>query len=165
VSGVLVQQDMLTHLGRQVESARRLLGIVLGQTAAIRERDVEGVLVKLAELQGELVHRGQLEQEREQLIKEAALRLGMAPADVDLDAMLTLDPQTDAQRARALSAELKGLVSETARVHDQNRLLVRQELSFLDHLMRVLSGAPQSGYSASGLSSSPQLTNAVNAHA
>ena len=51
-------------------------------------------------------------------------------------------------RRATLSAELKGLVTETSRVHDQNRLLVRQELSFLDHLMRVLSGTPQSGYSA-----------------
>ena len=65
--------------------------------------------------------------------------------------MLALEPQIDGQQARDLSAELKGLVTETSRVHDQNRLLVRQELSFLDHLMRVLSGTPQSGYSPAGL--------------
>jgi hypothetical protein len=156
---------VLAHLDRQVESARRLLGIVLGQTAAIRQRDVEGVLVKLAELQGELVHRAQLEEERDQMIQGAASRLGVAAADVDLETMLTLEPHADAQQARNLSAELKGLVSETARVHEQNRLLVRQELSFLDHLMRVLSGTPQSGYSANGVSRSPQIANAVNAHA
>ena len=82
-----------------------------------------------------------------------------------LDAMLTLEPQLDGQHARNLSAELKGLVTETSRVHDQNRLLVRQELSFLDHLMRVLSGTPQSGYSKTGSSATPQIANAVNAHA
>jgi hypothetical protein len=156
---------LILHLDRQVESARRLLGIVLAQSASIRERDVEGVLVKLAELQGEMVHRTQLESERDLMIQGAAERLGVAPGEVDLEAMLTLDPYADVTRARALSAELKGLVSETARVHEQNRLLTRQELSFLDHLMRVLSGTPQSGYSATGMSQSPQLSNAVNAHA
>ena len=156
---------ILSHLDKQVESARRLLGIVIDQSAAIRQQDVEGVLVKLAELQGEMVTRAQLEQERDQLIQVAATRLGVAPDDVDLEAMLTLDPHIDGQLARNLSAELKGLVTETSRVHDQNRLLVRQELSFLDHLVRVLSGTPQSGYSKTGSSSTPQIANAVNAHA
>jgi hypothetical protein len=156
---------ILAHLDRQVESARRLLGIVIEQSAAIRDQDVETVLVKLAELQGEMVTRTQLEQERDHLIQSAASRLGVAPDTVDLDAMLTLEPQLDGRHARALSAELKGLVTETSRVHDQNRLLVRQELSFLDHLMRVLSGTPQSGYSKTGISETPQIANAVNAHA
>ena len=156
---------VVEHLDRQVESARRMLGIVLSQSAAIRDRDVEGVLVKLAELQGEMVHRAHLEQERDVLIRSASATLGMAPADVDLEAMLTLEPLGDSQHARSLSAELKGLVSETSRVHDQNRLLVRQELSFLDHLMRLLSGTPQSGYSATGLTDTPQLANAINARA
>jgi hypothetical protein len=156
---------ILTHLDKQVESARRLLGIVIEQSAAIRTQDVEGVLVKLAELQGEMVTRAQLEQERDQLIRSAAVQLGVPADEVDLDAMLTLEPGLDGGRARHLSAELKGLVTETARIHDQNRLLVRQELSFLDHLMRVLSGTPQSGYSKSGISATPQIANAVNAHA
>jgi hypothetical protein len=156
---------VLAHLDKQVESARRLLGIVLDQSAAIRRQDVEGVLVKLAELQGEMVTRAHLEQERDDLIRGAATALGVAPDEVDLEAMLTLEPQLDGDRARSLSAELKGLVVETSRVHDQNRLLVRQELSFLDHLMRVLSGTPQSGYSPTGGAAVPQIANAVNAHA
>jgi hypothetical protein len=156
---------IIGHLGKQVESARRLLGIVIDQSAAIRKQDVEGVLVKMAELQGEMVTRTQLEQERDHLINAAATMLGVGPDEVDLEAMLTLEPQLDGQLARNLSAELKGLVTETARVHEQNRLLVRQELSLLDHLMRVLSGTPQSGYSASGSSAVPQIANAVNAHA
>jgi hypothetical protein len=157
--------ELLAHLDKQVESARRLLGIVIDQSTAIRQQDVEGVLVKLAELQGEMVTRAHLEQERDELIRSAAAALGVSPDEVDLDAMLTLEPQIDGRQARALSAELKGLVAETSRVHDQNRLLVRQELSFLDHLMRVLSGTPQSGYSATGTSAVPQIANAVNAHA
>jgi hypothetical protein len=156
---------IITHLDKQIESARRLLGIVIEQSAAIRKQDVESVLVKMAELQGEMVTRTQLEQERDGLIQSAAARRGVSPDAVDLDAMLTLEPQLDGQRARNLSAELKGLVTETSRVHDQNRMLVRQELSFLDHLMRVLSGTPQSGYSATGISETPQIANAVNAHA
>jgi len=156
---------LVAHLDRQIESARRLLAIVIEQSAAIRTQDVEGVLVKLAELQGEMVTRTQLEHERDQLIQAAAARLGIPADEVDLETMLALDPQVDGRHARHLSAELRGLVTETSRVHDQNRLLVRQELSFLDHLMRVLSGTPQSGYSKSGSTARPQIANAVNAHA
>ena len=32
-------------------------------------------------------------------------------------------------------------------MHAQNRILIRQELAFLDHLMRLMSGVPQAGYS------------------
>ena len=44
----------------------------------------------------------------------------------------------------------------TCTVDGQNRVLIRQELSFLDHLMRVLSGTPEGAYSAGG-SSSPRV--------
>ena len=47
-------------------------------------------------------------------------------------------PQPTRERARELSAELRGLLAEIERVHDQNRILIRQELSFLDHLMRLM---------------------------
>ena len=63
---------IVAHLDKQVESARRLLGIVIEQSAAIRDQDVETVLVKMAELQGEMVTRAQLEQERDHLIQSAA---------------------------------------------------------------------------------------------
>ena len=138
---------------------------MIEQSAAIRDQDVETVLVKMAELQGEMVTRTQLEQERDGLIQSAATRLGVSRRRVDLDAMLTLEPQLDGQHARNLSAELKGLVTETSRVHDQNRMLVRQELSFLDHLMRVLSGTPQSGYSATGSARRPRSPTPSTRHA
>jgi hypothetical protein len=52
-----------------------------------------------------------------------------------------------------------------ARVHAQNRILIRQELSFLDHLMRVLSGMPQAGYSPIGNTAAPQPANLVDTRA
>ena len=81
---------IIIHLDKQIESARRLLGIVIEQSAAIRKQDVESVLVKMAELQGEMVTRTQLEQERDGLIQSAAVQLGVSADEVDLDAMLTL---------------------------------------------------------------------------
>jgi hypothetical protein len=64
-----------------------------------------------------------------------------------------------------MSAELRGLIVEVGRIHDQNRLLIRQELAFLDHLMRVLSGTPQGGYSSNGWLSLPQTATVVDAKA
>jgi FlgN protein len=158
-----VTADLVAHLAKQVRSAQRLLEIVIAQSSAIRARDVDGVLARLAELQGEMAQRLVLEHERERLIATAAGRLGLQPEDVDIEAVLGLEPAADGVGARRLSAELKGLVNETARIHGQNQLLIRQELSFLDHLMRLLSGAWQAGYSPTGATAAPQTSNAVNA--
>ena len=157
--------EVVAHLERQVESSRRLLGIVLAQADAIRTQDVEGVLARLADVQAEMAVRQRLETERDSILHTAAARLGVDPAHVDLDDVLAGCPAIEAERARSLSAELRGLLLETQRTHDQNRVLIRQELSFLGHLMSVLSGAPRAGYSPAGWSAAPQPSRAVDARA
>ncbi len=156
---------LLDHLQRQLESSRRLLGIVLSQSAAIRRRDVETVLASLGDVQAEMNYRGRLEIEREALLRSAAATRGVAPETLDLEAILVGVPEVEANEARVRSAELIGLVTETGRIHEQNRMLLRQELTFLDHLMRVLSGTPQAGYSPSGWVKAPTGMNAVDARA
>jgi phage host-nuclease inhibitor protein Gam len=151
------------HMQRQLESSRRLLEIVLLQSAAIRRQDVETVLASLADVQAEMGFRARLEVEREQLLNSAAAAHGVAPETVELETLLQGVPAAEAQQARAMSAELQGLLKEIGRVHEQNRILLRQELTFLDHLMRVLSNTPQAGYSPNGWSSVPQSHNVVNA--
>lgn len=156
---------LLDHLQRQVESSRRLLEIVLSQSAAIRRRDVETILASLGDVQAEMAYRSRIETERESLIKSSATERNLAPEAVDLEVMLIGKPEAEAAQARAHSAELIGLVTEIGRVHEQNRLLLRQELAFLDHLMRVLSRTPQGGYSPTGWSTPPQRLNIVDARA
>jgi len=156
---------LLDHLQRQLESSRRLLGIVLAQSAAIRRRDVESVLASLTDVQAEMGFRQRLEDERAVLLRSAAAERGVAPDTIDLEAMLVGAPAGEAAEARARSAELIGLVNETGRVHEQNRLLLKQELAFLDHLMRVLSGTPQAGYSPSGWAATPSHLSVVDARA
>ena len=156
---------LLDHLQRQLESSRRLLGIVLAQSAAIRRRDVESVLASLTDVQAEMGFRQRLEDERAVLLRSAAAERGVAPDTIDLEAMLVGVPAGEASEARARSAELVGLVNETGRVHEQNRLLLKQELAFLDHLMRVLSGTPQAGYSPSGWATTQSHLSVVDARA
>ncbi|HEY1365515.1 MAG TPA: flagellar protein FlgN [Gaiellaceae bacterium] len=156
---------VLEHLDQQVASSQRLLQVVLAQGEAIRRQDVEGVLARLAEIQVEMGNRTRLERERDELLRVAAARLGTAPDAIDLETLLVGAPPADGERARALSAQLRGLLGEIGRVHDQNRVLIRQELTFLDHLMRVMSGSPQAGYSPRGWSSAPQSTNVLDARA
>jgi hypothetical protein len=156
---------LIDHLQRQVESSRRLLAIVLAQSAAIRRRDVETILASLADVQSEMAYRARIETERESLIQSAAAERRVAPETVDLEAMLVGKPEAEATQARVHSAELIGLVTEIGRVHEQNRLLLRQELAFLDHLMRILSRTPQAGYSPRGWTSPPQRLNIVDARA
>jgi len=156
---------LVLHLERQVNAARRLLGVVLEQNTSIRRQDVAAVLGSLPEVQAELLERQQLELEREQLLAEAATTLGAAPDELDLDRLIALESGSVAPRARELSFELRGLMTELGRVHEQNRVLVRQELTFLDHLMRLLSGAPEGGYSPAGFAPVPAPANVVDARA
>ena len=154
---------LVAHLTRQIVSAKRLLEIVIAQGVAIRKQDVDGVLARLAELQTEMAQRLLLEQEREQLVATAANRLGLPALEVDIEAILGLEPETDPSDARRLSGELRRIVEETGRLHAQNQVLIKQELSFLDHLMRLLSGAWQAGYSPTGAASVQQTANTINA--
>jgi hypothetical protein len=48
------------------------------------------------------------------------------------------------------SAELRGLLSEIAREHGINRALMRQELTFLSHLTRLIGNDPEPGYRPPG---------------
>lgn len=154
---------LIDHLERQLASAQRLLQTVISQRDAIRAQDVEGVLARLAEVQQEMGRRMQLERERDVLLDQASTALRRPASDLTLEMILVLVPAGDAVRARTLSAELRGTLSETARIHGQNRILIRQELAFLDHLMRVLSGTPEGAYSAAGGSSSmPQILNLID---
>jgi len=160
------QFGLIEHLERQLTSSRRLLGIVLAQGDAIKVQDVEAVLARLADVQAEMVKRAQIERERDLLLQKAAATLGVPVADVTLESILVLVPLGEANQARELSAELRGLLAEIARVHAQNRVLIRQELAFLDHLMRVLTGVPAAGYSPFGEGgTSPQPNNLVDMRA
>jgi flagellar biosynthesis/type III secretory pathway chaperone len=156
---------LLEHLRRQLDSSRRLLEIVISQSDAIRRQDVAVVLASLTDVQAEMAYRGRLEQERDALLFEAASERGETPETIDLDAMLVGAPAAEAAEARALSAELRGLLEEIGRIHQQNRILIRQELTFLDHLMRVLSGTPQTAYSRAGWAPAPATVTVVDARA
>ena len=145
---------LVDHLERQLASAQRLLQTVIAQRDAIRAQDVEGVLARLAEVQQEMGRRMQLERERDVLLDQASTALRRPASDLTLEMILVLRSRRRRRAgARTLSAELRGTLSETARIHAQNRVLIRQELAFLDHLMRVLSGTPEGAYSAAGGSS------------
>jgi hypothetical protein len=157
--------SVLHHLRMQLASARRLLGIMLAQSEAIRKQDVESVLARLTDLQGELGTRQQLETERDALLAQVATTLGRHVDELELDDLLSLCPQAEVEAVRAASLELRGLLLEIGRVHDQNRVLIRQELSFLDHLMRLMSGSPQAGYRPGGWTSAPQTLSVLDAKA
>ena len=149
-------RQVLAHLDAQLESSRRLLGAVLAQGAAIRRRDVEAVLRRLTEIQTEMNLRGSLDAERADLLVRAAGALGMPPRDVTLEHLTGLMSPLESQLARERSAELSGLLHETAREHACNRALMRQELAFLDHLTRLIGNEPAAGYRPPGHAPAPR---------
>ena len=141
---------VLAHLELQLASARRLLASILAQGAAIRARDVEAVLARLSEVKSEMSLRSTLEEERTNLLVRAGIALGIPAPQVTLDAMTMLMPANEAARARQRSSELRGLLAEIAREHGINRALMRQEMAFLDHLVRLIGQEPDSGYGPGG---------------
>ena len=157
---------VLTHLDEQLESSRRLLNHVLRQGAAVRRQDAEGVLACLTEVQGEMERRGVLERERRGLLARAAEHLGVPPHAVTLDAVCSLLDPVAADAARELSAELRGLLAEVARRHQANCALMRQELAFLEHLIRLLGAEEHGGYAppAAGAGRAPLHPRALSPH-
>ena len=138
--------EVIEHLGEQIASGRRLLASILAQGKAIREQDVEGVVCRLAEIKTEMELRATLEGQRTELLTRAGVNLGVPAAAVTLEGLTTLMAPNEAATARERSAELRGLLEEIAREHGINRALMRQELAFLDHLMRLVGGEQDTGY-------------------
>jgi len=136
---------VIGHLDAQLASARRLLDLVLRQGQAIRAQDVEGVVTRLGEIQGEMERRAMLEGDRARLLEQAGGALGLPAHAVTLDALTSLMAPADAGGATERSAELRGLLAEVSREHATNRALMRQELSFLDHLTRLMGAGTDSG--------------------
>ena len=148
----MFEAELLVHLDTQIGSARKLLGLVLEQGKSIRNRDVDGVLGRLADIQAEMGRRGQLETERVHLLRSAGAALGMPPTDVTVEHLCHLVDPGAAENARHRSAELRGLLAEIAREHGINRALMRQELAFLSHLTRLVGQEPEGAYAAPGTS-------------
>jgi hypothetical protein len=146
----VLEAELLVHLDRQIESARRLLGYVLAQGVAIRARDVEAVLARLGDIQNEMVGRAKLETARTGLLHRAGMALGVPPTQVTLERLCVLVTPEAGRSAMARSAELRGLLAEIAREHGINRALMRQELTFLAHLTRILGQEPEPGYRPPG---------------
>ena len=146
----MLEAELLAHLDAQLASARRLLGLVLEQGKAIRSRDVDGVLGKLAEVQTEMGRRGGLEQDRAGLLQRAGATLGVPATEVTLERLCALVTPGAAEAARLRSGELRGLLAEIAREHGINRALMRQELAFLAHLTRLIGRETEPGYGAGG---------------
>jgi hypothetical protein len=147
VATTTLAPEVLEHLDEQLASTRRLLAAVLAQGKAIRARDVDRVLAGVSEIRTEMAVRAGMEDRRRTLLMRAGDALGISPAAVTLDAMTRLMDADEARTARVRSSELRGLLAEIGREHTVNRALMRQELAFLDHLVRVLGGEPQGAYS------------------
>jgi hypothetical protein len=151
----MLEAELLAHLDAQLHSARRLLGLVLEQGKAIRVRDVDGVLGKLTEVQTEMGRRGSLELDRAGLLQRAGASLGVPATEVTLERLCLLVTPGAATAARDRSAELRGLLGEIAREHGINRALMRQELTFLSHLTRLIGRETEPGYQSTGGSAVP----------
>jgi hypothetical protein len=149
-SDAALTNEVLAHLEAQLAAARRLLQVVLEQGAAIRNRDVRGVVQLTGVLQAELQRRQLLETQRLHLLQRAGTRLGVPGGSVTLALLETLMDPESALLAGARSAELRGLLETVQREHHVNRALMGQELAFLDHLLKLAGVSGDESYNAGG---------------
>jgi hypothetical protein len=161
--GIDLGAALVAHLDDQLASTGRLLQTVMAQAAAIRDRDVDTVLAAITEIQGEMERRAALERTRAELLARAGGQLGVPAHVVTLDAICSLIHPTHALAARERSAQLRGMLAEVGRQHQANRMLMRQELAFLEHLTRLLGGEEHGGYAPPG-AGAPVHPAAANPH-
>jgi hypothetical protein len=135
----------VSHLNAQLASARHLLDLILQQGRAIRARDVDAVLARLGAIQAEVERRTHLEAARTDLLTRAGAALGVPAATVTMRQLAALMHPHESQHALAMSQQLTGLLNEVAREHGVNRALMRQELTFLSHLTRLVGGGEPEG--------------------
>jgi hypothetical protein len=121
---------------------------VLEQSAAIRDRDVPKVVSLATSLQTEMHRREVIEAERLELLERVGMQLGVSAGDVSITMLANLMDDESAEYARSRTAELRGMLLEIQREHTANRALMQQELSFLDHLLRLAGNA--GGYDSGG---------------
>ncbi len=146
----ILTADVIAHLDAQLVATRRMLQVVLDQGVAIRERDVHNVVRLAGLLHAEIERRAVLERERTRLLERAGIRFDVAPSAVTLTLLETVMDPLSAQVAESRSAELRGLLAELQREHYCNRVLMNQELLFLDHLLRLAGEDGDTGYDAAG---------------
>jgi hypothetical protein len=145
---MVLTRDVLSHLATQLDSAHRMLAIVLEQATAIRQRAVPQVVKLATALQTEMHRREVIEAQRLQLLDRAGTQLRVSASDVSIAMLANLMDEDSAEIARSRTAELRGLLLEIQREHTTNRALMQQELAFLDHLLRLAGNA--GGYDSGG---------------
>ena len=124
---------------------RRLLELVLRQGAAIRARDVDGVLAAAGrDPDRDGPPRRASSRTAPRCSQRAGAALGVAARRGHARALCRAHGAAEAASAPASArAELRGLLAEIAREHGINRALMRQELAFLAHLTRLVGGEPE----------------------
>lgn len=143
-------QHLVAHLDEQLRSVHRLRTAVDDLGGAIRARDVAAVLRHTGTLEAETTFRTTLEDRRATLLRRGAAMLGVLPHEVSVAGLCALvDPEHAAPALRRSDALMQAM-EDVAREHRTNRTLMQQELSFLDHLLRLGGVPPEPTYEPPG---------------
>lgn len=143
-------RELLGHLDEHLRSVGRLRDAVRALGVAVRARDVEAVVRRTGTVDAETTFRATLDERRTALLVRAGGLLGLPPHEVTVSALCVLVNPEEARLAQERSAQLVGLTEEVAREHACNRALMQQELSFLDHLLRLGGAPPEPTYQPPG---------------
>jgi flagellar biosynthesis/type III secretory pathway chaperone len=144
----VLTRDVLVHLSAQLDSARRMLAVVLEQATAIRQRAIPQIVRLASSLQAEMHRREVVEADRVKLLERAGAKLGISPGDVSVTMLTEFMDEESAETTLTRTAELRAILHEIQREHTTNRALMQQELAFLDHLLRLAGSA--GGYDSAG---------------
>lgn len=156
-------------------SVKKLID-VLNKESAIYEgilklsREKTEVIVegKITELEGitraeqaMILQLGKLEEEREALVGEYALRLGIKPEDLTVSELEKILPKEQSKELKDCSDKMTGLINNLRDTNGMNSKLIKNSLDYIDFSVNVLSNAGSSGdiYGKSGQSNDAKKRN------
>lgn len=132
----IVAHELCLNVQEQTRVWSRLLDLSRAQLAALQAQDVHAVHAILQEIEIVMLDRSRTEVRRGMLLNQAASMLGMAPDHVTRDVIVA---QCDAPLGEALeeaAEELRALIVELDAVVARNTVMLEQELSIIEVLVR-----------------------------
>ncbi|TEB15543.1 FlgN protein [Pelotomaculum sp. FP] len=146
--------DLFQVLERQREILKEMLTAARNHNHALRQNDIvvlKEIIIREEKISTRLKAE---ERQRDRLQKALGKRLGL-PGDASLSKMLPDLPQKQSARLAELTAEMRNIAGQIARLVELNRVLTREAMHFNERLLRLLKPIHNNTYQPDGKSTSP----------
>jgi len=111
----------------------------------IVDGDVDALTRVLSVEQQLVIELGHLENQREKIIEDWALRLGVDPQRTTLSEIISFLNGDTKGRLEKVSNELSEIVSQLRQINDLNGTLIKNNLEYIDFSIKLIAGQDEAG--------------------